>query len=151
MGQGGVWGGHGGGLSVGLKEILVYHLLPREGEAVLHQQCVQCGWCRAVEAEAEDSEEDSSITRTGNLLEVDEILPKYLKSLDVHGLSWLSPPLDWQTGMPLPLFKKGDWRLCSNPVLQHSSASPGQSTLGYWYLFIRKNVGSVLIAEHWTS
>lgn len=77
------------------------------------------------ETEAEDSEEDSSITRPGNLLEVDEILPKYLKSLDVQGLSWLSPPLDWQTGMPVPLFKKGDWRLCYSPVLQHSSASPG--------------------------
>lgn len=146
MCQGGVWGGHGGGLSVGLKEILVYHLPPREREAVLHQHCLQCGGslstvkASAEEAEAEDSEEDSSITPTGNLLEVDEILPKYLKSLDVPGLSWLSPPLDWQTGIPVPLFKKGDWRLCSNPVLQHSSASPGQ-----------KNVGSVLIAEHWTS
>lgn len=70
------------------------------------------------ETEAEDSEEDSSITRPGNLLEVDEILPKYLKSLDVQGLSWLSPPLDWQTGMPVPLFKKGTGgcaiTLCSN-------------------------------------
>uniref|UniRef100_A0A3B3QL96 Reverse transcriptase domain-containing protein n=1 Tax=Paramormyrops kingsleyae TaxID=1676925 RepID=A0A3B3QL96_9TELE len=55
----------------------------------------------------------------------DEIRPEYLKALDVVGLSWLTRllnsawrsgtvPLDWQTGVVVPLFKKGDWRLFSN-------------------------------------
>ena len=56
---------------------------------------------------------------------VDEIRPEYHKSLDVVGLSWLTHlcsiewqsrtvPLDWQTGVVVPLFKKGDRRVCSN-------------------------------------
>ncbi|GAA6111505.1 uncharacterized protein LOC111191400, partial [Tachysurus ichikawai] len=56
---------------------------------------------------------------------VDEIRPEYLKSLDVVGLSWLTRlcnivwwlgtvPLDWQTWVVVPLFKKGDRRVCSN-------------------------------------
>ncbi|KAK3557320.1 hypothetical protein QTP70_026600, partial [Hemibagrus guttatus] len=56
---------------------------------------------------------------------VDEIHPEYLKSLDVVGLSWLTRlcniawrsetvPLDWATGVVVPLFKKGDQRVCSN-------------------------------------
>ena len=56
---------------------------------------------------------------------VDEIRPEYLKSLDVVGLSWLTRlcsiawqsgtvPLEWQTGVVVPLFKKGDRRVCSN-------------------------------------
>ena len=56
---------------------------------------------------------------------VDEIRPEYLKALDVVGLSWLTRlcniawtsgavPLDWQTGVVVPLFKKGDRRVCSN-------------------------------------
>ncbi|KAI3366635.1 hypothetical protein L3Q82_009321 [Scortum barcoo] len=51
--------------------------------------------------------------------------PEYLKSLDVVGLSWLTRlcniawrlgtvPLEWQTGVVVPLFKKGDRRVCSN-------------------------------------
>ncbi|KAK3572660.1 hypothetical protein QTP86_001628 [Hemibagrus guttatus] len=85
------------------------------------------------EPEAEDSEVDSFITQAEvtevvqQLLSskapgVDEIHPEYLKSLDVVGLSWLirlcniawqigTLPLDWATG---DLFKKGDWRVCSN-------------------------------------
>ncbi|KAK3528421.1 hypothetical protein QTP86_034238 [Hemibagrus guttatus] len=54
-----------------------------------------------------------------------EIHPEYLKSLDVVGLSWLTRlcniawqsgtvPLDWVTGVVVPLFKKGDRRVCSN-------------------------------------
>uniref|UniRef100_A0A673CDI6 Reverse transcriptase domain-containing protein n=1 Tax=Sphaeramia orbicularis TaxID=375764 RepID=A0A673CDI6_9TELE len=88
------------------------------------------------EVEAEVSEVDSSITQAevtevvGKLLGgrapgVDEIRPEYLKSLDVQGLSWLTRlcniawrsgtvPLDWQTGVVVPLFKKGDRRMCSN-------------------------------------
>uniref|UniRef100_A0A3Q3JAD5 Reverse transcriptase domain-containing protein n=1 Tax=Monopterus albus TaxID=43700 RepID=A0A3Q3JAD5_MONAL len=88
------------------------------------------------EAEAEGSEVDSSITQAevtevvkkllgGKAPGVDEIRPEYLKSLDVVGLSWLTHlcnvawqsgtvPLDWQTGVVVPLFKKGDRRVCSN-------------------------------------
>ena len=56
---------------------------------------------------------------------VDEVHPEFLKALDVVGLSWLTRlcniawtsetvPLDWQTGVMVPLFKKGDRRVCSN-------------------------------------
>ncbi len=88
------------------------------------------------EAEAGGSEVASSITRAevtevvkkllgGKAPGVDEIRPEYLKSLDVVGLSWLTRlcsiawrsgtvPLGWQTGVVVPLFKKGDRRVCSN-------------------------------------
>ncbi|KAK3543034.1 hypothetical protein QTP70_008748 [Hemibagrus guttatus] len=88
------------------------------------------------EPEAEDSEVDSIITQAevtevvqqllaGKAPGVDEIRPEYLKSLDVVGLSWLTHlcniawrsgtvPLDWATGVVIPLFKKGDRRVCSN-------------------------------------
>ncbi|KAK3535695.1 hypothetical protein QTP70_020572, partial [Hemibagrus guttatus] len=88
------------------------------------------------EPEVEDSEVDSFITQPevtevvqqllgGKALGVDEIRPEYLKSLDVVGLSWLTRlcnivwqsgtvPLDWATGVVIPLFKKGDRRVCSN-------------------------------------
>ncbi|KAK3564292.1 hypothetical protein QTP86_012012 [Hemibagrus guttatus] len=90
----------------------------------------------AEEPEAEDSEVDSFITQAevtevvqqllgGKAPGVDEICPEYLKSLDVVGLSWLTHlcniawrsgtvPLDWATGVVVPLFKKGDRRVCSN-------------------------------------
>ncbi|KAK3526236.1 hypothetical protein QTP70_018714 [Hemibagrus guttatus] len=88
------------------------------------------------EPEAEDSEVDSFITQAevtevvqqflgGKAPGVDEIRPEYLKSLDVVGLSWLTRlcnivwrsgtvPLDWAIGVVVPLFKKGDRRVCSN-------------------------------------
>ncbi|KAK3565056.1 hypothetical protein QTP86_032481, partial [Hemibagrus guttatus] len=88
------------------------------------------------EPEAEDSEVDSFITQAevtevvqqllgGKAPGVDEIRPEYLKPLDVVGLSWLTRPcnivwwsgtvpLDWATGVLVPLFKKGDRRVCSN-------------------------------------
>ncbi|KAK3516473.1 hypothetical protein QTP70_016707, partial [Hemibagrus guttatus] len=88
------------------------------------------------EPEAEDSEVDSFITQAevtevvqqllgGKAPGLDEIRPEYLKSLDVVGLSWLTRlcnivwrsgtvPLDWATGVVVPLFKKGDRRVCSN-------------------------------------
>ncbi|KAK3517712.1 hypothetical protein QTP70_016085 [Hemibagrus guttatus] len=91
---------------------------------------------RREEPEAEDSEVDSFITQAevteivqqllgGKAPGVDEIHPEYLKSLDVVGLSWLTRlcniawwsgtvPLDWATGVVVPLFKKGDRRVCSN-------------------------------------
>ncbi|KAK3545223.1 hypothetical protein QTP70_002063 [Hemibagrus guttatus] len=88
------------------------------------------------EPEARDSEVDSFITQAevtevvqqllgGKAPGVDEIRPEYLKSLDVVGLSWFTRlcniawrsgtvPLDWATGVVVPLFKKGDRRVCSN-------------------------------------
>ncbi|KAK3553775.1 hypothetical protein QTP70_009301 [Hemibagrus guttatus] len=88
------------------------------------------------EPETEDSEVDSFITQAevtevvqqllgGKAPGVDEICPEYLKSLDVVGLSWLTclcniawrsgtVPLDWATGLVIPLFKQGDRRVCSN-------------------------------------
>ncbi|KAK3554501.1 hypothetical protein QTP70_024406, partial [Hemibagrus guttatus] len=88
------------------------------------------------EPEAKDSKVDSFITQAevtevvqqllaGKALGVDEICPEYLKSLDAVGLSWLTRlcniawqsgtvPLDWATGVVVPLFKKGDRRVCSN-------------------------------------
>ncbi|KAK3519870.1 hypothetical protein QTP70_006704 [Hemibagrus guttatus] len=87
---------------------------------------------RREEPEAEDSEVDSFINQAevtevvkqllgGKAPGVDEIRPEYLKSLDVVGLSWLTHlcniawrsgtvPLDWATGVVVPLFKKGDQR-----------------------------------------
>ncbi|KAK3561731.1 hypothetical protein QTP86_012984 [Hemibagrus guttatus] len=86
--------------------------------------------------EAEDSDADSFITQAevtevvqqllgGKAPGVDEIHPEYLKSLDVVGLSWLTRlcniawrsgtvPLDWAIAVVVPLFKKGDRRVCSN-------------------------------------
>ncbi len=48
-----------------------------------------------------------------------------LKALDIVGLSWLTRlfsvawssgtvPLELQTGVVVPIFKKGDWRVCSS-------------------------------------
>uniref|UniRef100_A0A8C6L319 Reverse transcriptase domain-containing protein n=1 Tax=Nothobranchius furzeri TaxID=105023 RepID=A0A8C6L319_NOTFU len=55
----------------------------------------------------------------------DEVRPGYLKAMDVVGLSWLTRlcniawssgavPVEWQTGVVVPIFKKGDLRVCSN-------------------------------------
>ncbi|KAI3370284.1 hypothetical protein L3Q82_024458 [Scortum barcoo] len=75
----------------------------------------------------------------------DEIRPEYLKSLDVVGLSWLTRlcniawrlgtvPLVWQTGVVVPLFKKGDRRVCSNyrGITLQPQPPQGRSTPGYW-------------------
>ncbi|KAL7857954.1 hypothetical protein AOLI_G00180560 [Acnodon oligacanthus] len=62
---------------------------------------------------------------SGKALGVDEIRPEMLKALDIVGLSWLTHlcniawtsgtvPLDWQTGVVVPIFKKGDRRVCAN-------------------------------------
>ncbi|KAK3506381.1 hypothetical protein QTP70_003644, partial [Hemibagrus guttatus] len=86
--------------------------------------------------EPEAEEVDSFITQAevtevvqqllgGKAPGVDEIRPEYLKSLDVVGLSWLTRfcniawrsgtvPLDRATRVVVPLFKKGDRRVCSN-------------------------------------
>ncbi|KAI3375036.1 hypothetical protein L3Q82_021553 [Scortum barcoo] len=112
------------------------------------------------EAEAGVSEVDSSITQaevtevvrklleSGKAPGVDEIRPEYLKSLDVVGLSWLTRlcniawrlgtvPLVWQTGVVVPLFKKGDRR--SNPRIQEEQCGfrPGRGTLDQLYTLHR--------------
>ena len=62
---------------------------------------------------------------SGKAQGVDEIRPERLKALGVEGLSWLTclinvawksetVPKEWQTGVVLPLFKKGDQRVCAN-------------------------------------
>ncbi|KAI3367439.1 hypothetical protein L3Q82_026292, partial [Scortum barcoo] len=108
------------------------------------------------EAEAGVSEVDSSITQaevtevvrkllSGKAPGVDEIRPEYLKSLDVVGLSWLTRlcniawrlgtvPLVWQTGVVVPLFKKGDRRVCSNYRGITLLSLPGKvSRQGAWF------------------
>ncbi|KAI3377613.1 hypothetical protein L3Q82_008772 [Scortum barcoo] len=104
------------------------------------------------EAEAGDSEVDSSITRAevtevvvrkllgGKAPGVDEIRPEYLKSLDVVGLSWLTRlcniawrlgtvPLEWQTKGWWSLFlKRGTGECVPTTGGSHFSASPGRST-----------------------
>nr|XP_049580441.1 charged multivesicular body protein 1a isoform X3 [Syngnathus scovelli] len=88
------------------------------------------------EAGPGDSEADSPISGVevtevvkkllgGKAPGVDGIRLEFLKALDVVGLSWLTRlynvawksgtvPLDWQTGVVVPLFKKGGRRVCSN-------------------------------------
>uniref|UniRef100_A0A672HEW3 Doublecortin domain containing 2B n=1 Tax=Salarias fasciatus TaxID=181472 RepID=A0A672HEW3_SALFA len=79
---------------------------------------------------------------------------------DEQGLSWLkrlctmewrsgTVPLDWQTGVVGPLFKKGDWRMCSN----YRGHTPPQESLlqGTGTLFRRNNAVFLLVMEHWTS
>ncbi|TWW56347.1 hypothetical protein D4764_08G0003340 [Takifugu flavidus] len=71
----------------------------------------------------------------GEALGVAEIRPEILKALDVVGLSWLTRlcniawssgavPLDWQTGVVVPLFKKGDRRVFVVGVKQWTSSTP---------------------------
>lgn len=88
------------------------------------------------EAEPEDSGESAPISLaevaevvkkllSGKSPGVDEIRPEMLKALDIVGLSWLTRlfsvawrsgtvPVEWQTGVVVPIFKKGDRRVCSN-------------------------------------
>ncbi|KAI3366680.1 hypothetical protein L3Q82_009217 [Scortum barcoo] len=135
--------------------------------------------------EAGDSEVDSSITQAevtevvhkllgGKAPGVDEIRPEYLKSLDVVGLSWLTRlcniawrlgtvPLEWQTGVVVPLFKKGDRRVCSNYRGITLLSLPGKVyTPGYWrgeFAAYSRPLDSggtmrflnVLVVEQWTS
>ena len=55
----------------------------------------------------------------------DEIRPEMLKALTGEGILWLTrvcqvawkfgkPPRDWQTGVIIPIFKKGDRKQCTN-------------------------------------
>ena len=63
--------------------------------------------------------------KSGKAAGIDEIRPELLKSLSRHGILWLTRvcrvawrkgrvPVDWQTGIVVPVFKKGDRRECSN-------------------------------------
>jgi len=56
---------------------------------------------------------------------VDEICPEMLKALDIFGMSWLTcifsvawrsgkVPVEWHTGVVVPISKKVDQRVCSN-------------------------------------
>ena len=83
------------------------------------------------EAESEDSGEASSMhlaevsqavkkLLSGKVPGVDEIHPEMLKALDIVGLSgltclfsvaWMSVPGEWQTGVVVSIFKKGDRRV----------------------------------------
>jgi exonuclease III len=63
--------------------------------------------------------------KPGKAAGVDEIRPEMLKTLAKEGSRWLTRvfevawksgrvPMDWQTGVVVPIFKKGDQRECSN-------------------------------------
>ncbi|XP_051916968.1 uncharacterized protein LOC127597715 [Hippocampus zosterae] len=102
---------------------------------------------------------------------VDEIRPEFLKVLDVVGLSWLTRlcniawstgrvPLDWQTGVVVPLFKKGDRRVCSNYRGITLLSLPGRYIQGCWrggsvrkssLRLRRSSVVFVPAVEQWTS
>ena len=62
---------------------------------------------------------------SGKASGVDGIGPEMLKAMDIVGLLWLTRlfnvawesgtvPVAWQTGVVVPIFKKGDRRVCSN-------------------------------------
>ena len=108
----------------------------------------------------------------GKVLDVDEVRPEFLKALDVVGLSWLTRlcniewtvgtvPLDWQIGVLVPLFKKGDRRVCSNyrgitllslPGKVYSGGNWRGGSIKYSNLVFRRNsVVFVLAEEQWTS
>lgn len=74
---------------------------------------------------------------------MDEVHPKFLNDVDVVGLSWLrclysvalrsgAVPLNWQTWVVLPIFKKGDKRVYSTIWESHSSASTENPMPGCW-------------------
>ncbi|KAI3374861.1 hypothetical protein L3Q82_021401 [Scortum barcoo] len=98
------------------------------------------------EAEAGDSEVDSSITQAkvtevvrkllgGKAPGVDEIRPEYLKSLDVVGLSWLTRlcNIAWRGSHFSASLERRIW-----PIVDHSG-------------FRRNNAVFVPVVEHWTS
>ena len=75
------------------------------------------------------------------------------KSLDVVGLSWLAQfcnialkcgamSLNWQTRVLVPLFKKGDLRMCPNCRGTTLLSLPGKVYLGPWERMDRWTVGA---------
>lgn len=74
---------------------------------------------------------------------VDEIHPESLKALDVWGLSWLTHfcniawtmgalPFKWQTGVVVPIFEKGDQKMCSNYRGDHTPQPPWEGLCQGW-------------------
>ncbi|KAI3377533.1 hypothetical protein L3Q82_008699 [Scortum barcoo] len=69
--------------------------------------------------------------------------------------------VEWQTGVVVPLFKKGDRRVCSNYTGDHTSQPPREglrqgtgeenSADSRHLGFRRNNAVFVLVVEHWTS
>ncbi|XP_013872670.1 uncharacterized protein LOC106523692 [Austrofundulus limnaeus] len=106
------------------------------------------------ESESEDSGEDESITMAevtkvvkkllgGRAPGVEEIRPEMLKVLDVVGLSWLThlfniawrtgtTPVEWQTRVVVPIFKKGTGECVLTIVESHFLPSLGKFTPGCW-------------------
>ncbi|XP_054621698.1 uncharacterized protein vopp1b isoform X1 [Dunckerocampus dactyliophorus] len=89
---------------------------------------------------------------------VDEIRPEFLKAMDAVGMSWLTRlcsiawtsgavPLDWQTGVVVPLFKKGDRRVCSNYRGITLLSLPGKVYSGVLQRRIRRIVESRIQEE----
>ncbi len=94
---------------------------------------------------------------------MDQILPETMKTLDMV-LSWLTHlfrsgtvPAEWQTGMIVLIFKKGDQRVFSTYWVSHCSASAYARVLvRRLQTFVnlrsrRSNVDSIRIVEQWTS
>ena len=63
--------------------------------------------------------------KSGKAVGEDEIRPEMLKALTGEGIFWLTrvcqvalklgkTPRDWQTGVIIPIFKKGDRKQCTN-------------------------------------
>jgi len=63
--------------------------------------------------------------KSGKAAGEDEISPEMLKALNSKGILWLTrvcqvackfgkTPKEWQTGVIIPIFKKGDRKLCTN-------------------------------------
>ncbi|KAI3364645.1 hypothetical protein L3Q82_011429 [Scortum barcoo] len=128
------------------EEILANRPAPQKGEAVLCQHCLQCGW-GAVDLD------------WGHCRTVEEILRGSPQShLTCLPCLW-SGKLGWWS--LLPLFKKGDRRVCSNYRGITLLSLPGKvsrqgtgeensadsRTLG----FRRNNAVFVLVVEQWTS
>ncbi|XP_076740219.1 uncharacterized protein LOC143418639 [Maylandia zebra] len=93
---------------------------------------------------------------------VDEVRPEFLKALDVVGLSWLTRlckvawrsgavPVDWQTGVVVPIFKKGDRRVCSNYRGITLLSLPGTVYARVLERRVRPLVEPRIQEEHWTS
>ncbi len=117
--------------------------------------------CVQQEAEFEDLGEASPISLaevsevvkkllSGKAPGVDEICLEMLKALDIVGLSCLTSlfnvrwssgtvPVEWHTGVVVHIFKKGDWRVCSNYM---GNTLPNLS--GKVYV----NVESILVMEY---
>ena len=75
-------------------------------------------WGAPSEPERDETQAAIRAFKPGKAAGVDEIRPELLKSLSRHGNLWLSRecciacmerrvPVDWQTGIVVPIFKKG--------------------------------------------